>query len=77
MTKLEHQLKQEKTIKKAWQVKIKEYKQRMIDLGVDPNNPQPVKNLIKEKENEIHILKKKLKILETRQIQTPKLVALQ
>ena len=61
---VEQQLKQEKTVNKAWQVKIKECKKKIVDLGVDPNNPLPIKNLMKEKDTDIQILKKKLKIPE-------------
>ena len=50
---MEHQLQQEKTINKAWQVQIKAYKKTIIDLGVDPNNHECIKTLLKEKENEI------------------------
>ena len=50
LAKLEHQLKQEKTINKSWQVQIKEYKQKLMNLGDDPNNSEFVKNFLKEKE---------------------------
>lgn len=46
-------------------------------MGADPNNSKPVKNLLKEKEVEIKVLKKKIKIPEGHHIQTPKLVSLQ
>ena len=46
-------------------------------MGIDPSNYKPVKDLIKEKDNEIQILKKKLEIPNTQHIQSPKLVALQ
>lgn len=42
-----------------------------------PNNPKLVKNLLKEKEIEIQILKKNLKIPEGHDVQTPELVSLQ
>lgn len=49
--KMEHQLKQENIVNKAWQVHIKEYKKKIVDLGDDPNNSEPIKSLLKEKEN--------------------------
>lgn len=61
----------------AWQTQIKELQQKIIDLGSNLNNSKPIKDLIKEKDNEIHILKKKLKIPNTWHIQYPKYVALQ
>ena len=61
LAKLEHQLKQEKTPNKACQLQIKDYKQKIIDLGVDPTNFELVKNLLKEKEVEIQVLKKNSK----------------
>lgn len=36
---------------------------KKIDLGVDPNNSDAVKNLLKEKETKIQILKKNPRIL--------------
>lgn len=55
-----YKLKKEKTINKAWQVQIKEYMQKIVDLGVNPNNFDHVKSLLREKENEIQIFKNKL-----------------
>lgn len=48
-----------------------------MDFGDDPNSQEHVKNLLKDKENEIQILKKKLKILATQHIQTLELMSLQ
>ena len=50
---------------------------KVIELGNDPNNTKPVKDLNKEKDNELHVLKKKLKIQDTQHIQTPDIVALE
>lgn len=46
-------------------------------MGIDPNNPDPIKKLHKEKETKIQILKKKLKTLESQHIQTLELIPLQ
>ena len=51
--------------------------QKIIDLGVDPANAKPVKDFLKEKDIEIQILKKKLKIPNTQHIESPELVSLQ
>lgn len=37
-------------------------KTKIIDLGADPSNLEPVKNFLREKENEIQILNKRLDI---------------
>lgn len=58
-------------------MQIKDYKQKIVKLGVDPNNPELVKNLLKEKDIEIKILNKNLKIIEGHHIQTLKLVCMQ
>ena len=46
-------------------------------MGAKPNNILLVKNVLKEKEIEIQILKKKLKIPEGHHVQTPELVSIQ
>ena len=51
--------------------------QKVIELGIDPSNTNPIKDLIKEKDIEIQVLKKKLKIPNTQHIQTPELLAFQ
>ena len=48
VAKLEHLLKQEKNVNKDWQVQIKEFKKKNVDLGDDPNKPKLVKNMLKE-----------------------------
>ena len=58
-------------------MQIKEYKQKIVDLSADPNNPNLVKNMLKEKDIEIQILKKKLKIPKGHHIQSPELLFMQ
>jgi hypothetical protein len=41
---MDQELKQEKTVNKAWKLQVKKYKQSIINLGVDPNNLELVKN---------------------------------
>ena len=36
-------------------MQIKEYQQNIIDLGAEPNNPDPIKSLLKEIENPISL----------------------
>lgn len=57
LAKVQNHLMQEKTENKAWQVQIRELQQKIIDLGVDLENAKPVKDLLKEKDNEIQIWK--------------------
>lgn len=40
---------QEKKKNKSWQIQMKELQQKIVDLGYDPSNPKPIKDLIKEK----------------------------
>lgn len=51
--------------------------QKIIELGIDSSISNPITYLFEEKDNKIQILKKKLKILNTQNIQYPELVALQ
>jgi hypothetical protein len=48
-----------------------------MDVGAEPDNMQPIKNMIEEKENTIQVMKKKLKIPENEHVQTTKLTTLQ
>lgn len=56
---------------------IKEYKKKIIYMGDDPRNIEPVNHFLKEKENEIQILKKKSRIPEAWHIKTLELITLQ
>ena len=67
----------EKTENKDWKVHIRELQQKLIDFGFDPSNSKPDKYFLKEKDNVIKILKKKLKIPNTQHIESLEFVALQ
>ena len=62
---MENQLKQEKIENISWKLQTKELQQKLIELGIDPKNTKAMKYLNKENDNEIQVLKKKLKIPNT------------
>ena len=47
---------------------MKELQQKIVDLGSDPSDPKLDKDLLKEKDNGLQIMKKKLKIPDTQHI---------
>ena len=49
----------------------------VISLGSEPGNVQATKKILEEKDNTIHVLKKKLKIPNTEHAQSPELFTLQ
>jgi hypothetical protein len=58
---------------KSNRIHINELERKIISLGEDPKNPIVVGDLIKEKDNEINILKKKINVLDVQHVQTPEL----
>lgn len=68
---------EEKVLKNAWKTKFKKVEKNIISLRVDPKDPKPVKSILDEKENQIQLIKKKLKILNTAHVQQEELIALQ
>lgn len=51
VNKIERQLKHEKVVTKAKQLRISELEQKVVELGVDPSNPTPVQSLLKDNNN--------------------------
>jgi hypothetical protein len=45
-----------------------------LDVGADPKNIQAIQKFLYERENTIHILKQKLKILGAEHVQTSELI---
>jgi hypothetical protein len=66
-------LKQERVATKANRIQINELERKIISLGEDPKNMTVVGDLIKEKDNEINILKKKINVPDVQHVQTPEL----
>lgn len=60
MAKFQRNLMQEKTKNKAWNVRNAKFQQKIIKLGTNPAENKPVVHLIKEKDNAIQRIKKKL-----------------
>ena len=58
----------ERSDNEAWEKKIEGLQHKIIDLGKDVNDSQPLNKLIKEKDEEIMILKKKLNIPKTKHV---------
>ena len=76
VSKLEGQLKQEKTTNKAWKAQIKRLGIDVLVVGEDLKNIQAIKKLLDEKENTIEVLKEKLKIPRAQHVQTLELTSL-
>ena len=62
LQRLEYLWKEEKVTMKSKQVIIRTLEEKITTLGVNPWNSAPATNILKENENEITTLKKKLKI---------------
>lgn len=75
--KIENQWKQEKVVKRKKQIRINELEQWIIVLGLDPNDANFLQALIKSKNIEIQVLKKKLKMLYFDHVQALKLQEMQ
>jgi len=69
--KIAKQLMQERVATKANRIQINELERKMISLGEDPKNITVVGYLIKEKDNEIKILKKNINVPIVRHVHTP------
>ena len=69
------QLKRERVATKSNRIQINELERKIISLGEDPKNLTIVEDLIKEKGNEIKILKKKLNVPNIQHVHTPELQA--
>lgn len=68
---------QEKIENRAWKIQIRELQQNILYLGFDPSISKPVKGILKERDNEIQNLKKKMKIPSTQHIEYLEFIALQ
>ena len=66
--KLEVQLKHEKVENKANSIQIKKIQREIISSGNETSNTQAIKILLKEKDNALQVLKKKLKIPSTEHV---------
>ena len=75
--KIEKQLKNEKTMGKSWQTQIKKIEANLMEMGVKPDNKNPTKKLLEEKDKTIISLKKELKILVAYHPQTKEFLTLQ
>lgn len=75
--KLKEQLKKKKAMGKAWQTQIKKLEADLMEMGVKPNNQNPVKKLLEEKDKTISSLRKQFKIPVAYHPQTKKLLTLQ
>ena len=62
--------KKKKVESKDKQLIIKEFEYRVVDLGYNPNDPNPIQALLKYNDIEIWILKEKIKILDIDYVQT-------
>jgi len=63
-------LTQERVATKANRIHINELEREIISLGEEPKNMIVVEDLIKNKNNKIKILKKKLNFLDVQHVQT-------
>jgi len=59
LSKLEKQVKHEKTSNIAKSIKIEDLKKKFVSLGYNEAGPKPFQDLIKQKDTEILALKKK------------------
>ena len=75
--KMEVQSKHEKVENKSNLIQIKKLQGDIISLGTEPNSVQEMKKLMEEKDNTIQVLKKKLKVPNTRHVQSSDLIAIQ
>jgi hypothetical protein len=64
-------LKQERVATKSNRININELERNITSLWVDPKNLNVVRDLIKEKDNEIDILNKMLNVPDAQHVQTP------
>ena len=77
ISRLEKQLKQKKDMSKDWFNQVKSFEEGLITVGVNPQEKQPIKRILEEKEKTIHSLKKKLKFPIIDHPQTEEMVVLQ
>jgi hypothetical protein len=68
--KIGKQLKSERVATKANRIHINELERKIISLGEDPKNMTIVGDLIKHKDNEIKVLKKKINVPNVQDVQT-------
>jgi hypothetical protein len=59
--KINRQLKQEKIATKENQTRIVELEKKIIALGIDPKDPTSMGELVKQKDTEIKVLRKRIK----------------
>ena len=75
--KIENQLRQEKVENKGHHVQIKKLQTYLLATKRQANKGERIQKLVNEKENDIQLLKKKLKIPSTQLIQASKLAELE
>jgi hypothetical protein len=76
-SQLKQQLKQEQTSSRVKQLKVEDLERRLVKMRDDATNEEPVQRMLNEKDNEISILKKKLKMSDVDHVQTPELLVIQ
>lgn len=72
-----NQLKQEKIATRIMYMKIDELEQLIIKLGENPKEATSIQDLIKSRDIEIQVLRRKLKMHNIEHLQTPKLEEVQ
>ena len=77
VSRLENQLKQERVENKTYQQQIKKLQGDILAMDSKEDKGKTTKKILSEKEITIQLLKKKLKILATQQIQASKLTFLE
>jgi hypothetical protein len=72
---IDKQLKQEKLATNAKQIQVIELEKNIVSLSENPKNIVVVEDLIKQKNNQIKVLKKKLNVPNIQHVQATKLQA--
>ena len=75
--KLKVQLKHDKVENKANSIQIKKLQADIVSSGDETRNTLAIRRLLEEKDNALHVLKKRLKIPSTEHVQSSELLALQ
>jgi hypothetical protein len=74
---LKKQLKQEQISSRVKQMRIDDLEKKLVKVRDDATNEEHIQKMVSDKDNEISILKKQLKLFDVDHVQTPKLLVIQ
>jgi hypothetical protein len=76
-SQLKQQLKQEKTSSRVNKMSVEDLEKKLVKMRDDATNEEPIQKMVSAKDNEIDILKKKLKLSNVDHVKTPDLLVIQ